>query len=634
MSDRYYSDIDEDDYFNEPDFTANEFEAQNETQTEDKETIPNPRKYVREALYKDDYVKEIKGHVPKIIEESSGEDTTKDTTFNKKTYKKMQVENDGTIYDKDKDGDYDRRLTRRPVQKSVNEQIIDEETQVKARLEKVIQKRQEKVQLLERRMNVMSVYENVRFFVRMLYTRNVKLLSNTYFFTDDALSYLEIISSFNVGTYIDDFKTISIEEKLDTILTLMAQSKSKEIFNKYSHTQIFLVLLNLFGVKHYMNCYIVLEGVELRKRFRLKFGRNKPNEKQKKGSKKKRVMSSIDVQISTIVSNIVNELNENNMHLQIHDGVHVYNYHKFNENSKARIQNSIAGKFFFGVLRIEKQHQIDQLVISNVSVLELDEEIWVQTLMNIYNIGLKKTVDDITSNNDYLSIMNQKLIMAMRKSRIPQSNYEFRINEFYTIKSVLKRGEMLKDDAQPTGFTFMDQPVYPKSDVIELYGKVKWKMKGRQVKTGENPIKIMPNIYKTDQLMELYAEWQTEPHVIEVKDGKLPENEFGNIEMFGAPLPKELVHLNYKGIWRACKELGVDYKHAVTGFDIRKGRTFAVKSGIVIFKVDEEEVMNRWEIIEKEMDKKEHSKRIENSIKKWKMIFKSYLVKKYMSNNY
>lgn len=625
MSDRYYSDVDEDDYFDEPEYNQTNSGAEDDNETQIKTPVHNPRKNIKKELPKSDYTRELKSLLPSSSKDIEAEE---DDDKSIKAKKKMQVE-------RFSGDDYDRRSSQMPQAKSTNEKIAEEEHLVRAKLDKLIQKRQEKLLEFERKINIMSVYQNLRFFVRVLFIKRIKNFEDKFFYTSKKSNYLEIVSHFDIGKYYEDFKTVSMEEKLDAVLTLMVQSKNKQLLKKYSATQIFIVLLGLFGVRFWLNHYLTLEGVELQKRFQLRIARdNKSKRPSTKAPKGKKVMNSIDTQISALVLNMISELNDHSIQLQISDGVKVFDYHKLAENNKTAILIGLKGKFFFGVYRFDKSDHEDHIGVSHVSVLELEEDMWVRTMLNTTNIGLKPTVDEVTRNNNSLSIRDQKLMLALRKSRIPQSPYEFKVNEFYTIKIVLRRGEMIKDHAKPTDFQFMDDPVYYKTDVIELCGKIKWKMKGRQVRPDEKPIKIMPNIYKSDQLMELYAEWQTDPFVFEMKDGKLPENEFGNIELFGCPLPPELVHLNYKSIWKACKQLEVDYRHAVTGFDLRKGRMFAVKSGVVIFKEHEVKVMNAWKVMEKEILEKEKSKRLEGTLKKWKMIFKTLLVKKYMSRNY
>lgn len=68
-----------------------------------------------------------------------------------------------------------------------------------------------------------------------------------------------------------------------------------------------------------------------------------------------------------------------------------------------------------------------------------------------------------------------------------------------------------------------------------------------------------------------------------IKDGNIPRNVFGNIELFHKNmLPSGATHLNYKGIGRIAKKLGMDYAIAVTGFDFHRGHSTPVLEGIVV----------------------------------------------------
>lgn len=60
----------------------------------------------------------------------------------------------------------------------------------------------------------------------------------------------------------------------------------------------------------------------------------------------------------------------------------------------------------------------------------------------------------------------------------------------------------------------------------------------------------------------------------------MPENEYGNIEIFNG-VPSKCVHLQEKGIKKACKVLGVEFKEAVIGFDRTKNWLIPIKEGIV-----------------------------------------------------
>jgi xeroderma pigmentosum group C-complementing protein len=51
-----------------------------------------------------------------------------------------------------------------------------------------------------------------------------------------------------------------------------------------------------------------------------------------------------------------------------------------------------------------------------------------------------------------------------------------------------------------------------------------------------------------NQPLELFGKWQTTPYIPpEAKDGKVPRNEYGNVDLFKkCMLPKGTVHINRK----------------------------------------------------------------------------------------
>ena len=133
-------------------------------------------------------------------------------------------------------------------------------------------------------------------------------------------------------------------------------------------------------------------------------------------------------------------------------------------------------------------------------------------------------------------------------------------------------------------------------------------------------------------LVELFAEYQTEPMKIQVVDGKLPENEYGNIEVFNG-VPEGCLHLEQRGLWRACKKLNIQYKSAVVGFDKKSGRMVAIKSGIVILKADKPALMKEYKKLKVEIEAAEKKKLIDEQLGLWKAVFKTMLVKRYMNRH-
>ena len=49
----------------------------------------------------------------------------------------------------------------------------------------------------------------------------------------------------------------------------------------------------------------------------------------------------------------------------------------------------------------------------------------------------------------------------------------------YIVSSLLRRGEIINPKSTPLDFTFDDQNVFEKKDIIKLEGRTRWRMLGR-----------------------------------------------------------------------------------------------------------------------------------------------------------
>lgn len=112
----------------------------------------------------------------------------------------------------------------------------------------------------------------------------------------------------------------------------------------------------------------------------------------------------------------------------------------------------------------------------------------------------------------------------------------------------------------------------------------------RRVLPGQEPVKkVLSMAGQGETLVDLFGIWQTEEFQNELgPDGSLPKNEYGNYETFNGSLPKGVVHLNYNGMARIAKKLGIEYVDAIVDFEMAKnGRPHAVKGGIIAHERDE-----------------------------------------------
>lgn len=126
----------------------------------------------------------------------------------------------------------------------------------------------------------------------------------------------------------------------------------------------------------------------------------------------------------------------------------------------------------------------------------------------------------------------------------------------------------MKPDSKPLpDFTFRDEPVYLRADVVELHTKSKWRTMGRKVIHGQAGIKkVLALTNDGEQMVDLYGEWQTEElkNIIN-EDGTLPKNEYGNYELFGGEPPSGTLHLDLPFIAKLCKKYQIDFVDTVVG---------------------------------------------------------------------
>lgn len=74
-----------------------------------------------------------------------------------------------------------------------------------------------------------------------------------------------------------------------------------------------------------------------------------------------------------------------------------------------------------------------------------------------------------------------------------------------------------------------------------------------------------------------------------MRDGKIPTNEFGNIEIFHENLvPLECVHIRGESAKKAAQQLDIEFARACIDFEHKKGRSFPLFDGIVVEQIFEE----------------------------------------------
>lgn len=540
-------------------------------------------------------------------------------------------------------GDTKNSATTKKTFEALN---AEEESKFRDKLNKMVEKRQEKIQNIEKKMEVLSSHTKFKFSLKFLLLKKFTRISHNFLFFQRKDEIFKIASLLDLRELKEEVEEEPCNhERVKLILDFMVDLDMPKVpmLKDLDPVKVFFALLQIMNVKFRLLHCCMFGKLTFQKRFKVRLTKKGSIDeeavwKSKKGRLSKLFDSKDKTPRSMFLKKILGTLEENEIVLEISAHLSSDEYaspSSFPENLKEELIQSINNKAFFGIYSFSL-HPIDpnKVAISNLTVLLTEEHVWVQTELNRIVIGLEPTFDLITKNNEFLSQENKDEIEARKAKRVPESNYEFRLNKIYTKKSLLRKYQYIPPEVKPTSYVHNEEPVFYKKDVVELNSRFQYRLEGRQVKEGEVPLKIIPSFYDQEKHVELYSRDQTEIYIQKVIDGKLPENEYKNIEVFNG-VPEGCVHLDYKAIWRACKQIGVQYKVAVTGFDRGPGyRLNAIKSGVVVLKEDEKKVMKAYKKLKADIEEKERKKKLDEVKKMWKSVMKTLLVKRYMSSKH
>ncbi|KAF8485445.1 Rad4 beta-hairpin domain 3-domain-containing protein [Russula emetica] len=225
----------------------------------------------------------------------------------------------------------------------------------------------------------------------------------------------------------------------------------------------------------------------------------------------------------------------------------------------------------------------------------------------------------------------------------------------YVLERHLLRDQVITQDAHELG-KFRGEPVYSRSQVLQLKAAENWLRHGRVVCEGEQPLKYVKQRAATINrrreleiraetegansggavMQGLYAEEQTEAYVPPpVIDGKIPKNNFGNIDLYTpSMLPAGAAYIPHKGAAKIARQLGFDYAEAVTSFEFRKGKAFPVISGIVVATDNEDTILEAYWEAEHAAAQKEQEKRQQAVLNRWTKLVQGLRIRQRMREQY
>ncbi|EGR51075.1 DNA repair rad4-like protein [Trichoderma reesei QM6a] len=269
---------------------------------------------------------------------------------------------------------------------------------------------------------------------------------------------------------------------------------------------------------------------------------------------------------------------------------------------------------------------------------------WFKTAMSGYRRGGKDhPLTEVDQQEDLTDLKPAKAEKKEVKEGEETLQY-YKQSKEYALERHLKREEALRPGAKPVkvfknkgkGGKVDEEDVYLRSDVVLVKSAETWHKQGRAPLAGEEPLKRVPyraatlnrkrEILETEAmtgqkvLQGLYSfdqtDWIIPPPI---KDGVIPKNEYGNIDLFAEHMcPEGAVHVPFRGVGKVCKRLGIDYAEAVVDFEFGHRMAVPVIQGVVIAEEHHDRVMAELEKDEAERVRKEDEKRRKAALGMWR----------------
>jgi len=240
---------------------------------------------------------------------------------------------------------------------------------------------------------------------------------------------------------------------------------------------------------------------------------------------------------------------------------------------------------------------------------------------------------------------DKELAKKMGEAPLPTNVGAFKGHPLYALERHLLKFEAIYPPAAPTLGFIRGEGVYARECVHTLQGRTSWLKEGRTVRLGEEPYKVVKARPKWDRMtgskvteepLDLFGQWQTELYIPPpAKDGKVPRNEYGNVELFKPwMLPAGCVQIPINGMSRVIRKTGIDAAPAMVGWDFSGGGAHPVYDGYVVCEENAEALMDAWNAEQEDKIAREESKREKRVLENWKKLVKGLMFREKMKNKY
>ncbi|KAI9807586.1 MAG: hypothetical protein M1825_005526 [Sarcosagium campestre] len=242
---------------------------------------------------------------------------------------------------------------------------------------------------------------------------------------------------------------------------------------------------------------------------------------------------------------------------------------------------------------------------------------------------------------------------------MPRNVQDFKDHPYYALERHLRRNEVIHPKSSighvATGRASVaspkkpSEPVYRRRDVHVVKSADGWYRIGREIKTGEQPLKFIRRPRKRARSLDgngsddsdadavvdedgdtgVYAFFQTTlykpPPVV---NGRIPKNAYGNLDIYSPSMvPEGGVHLQYPSAAHAARIIGIDYADAVTGFQFRGRHGTAIVRGIIVAAEYQPAVEAVAKSMHDEQVEEENARKSLEALRLWKRFLAALRIK-------
>jgi len=228
---------------------------------------------------------------------------------------------------------------------------------------------------------------------------------------------------------------------------------------------------------------------------------------------------------------------------------------------------------------------------------------------------------------------------------LPTSVGQFKDHPLYALtRHLLKFEAIFPPDAPTLGF-IKGEPVFARECVKTLQGRTAWLKEGRVVRLGQTPYKTVrarpkydrsTGVKVAEEQLEVFGAWQTELYVAPAaRDGKVPRNEYGNVELFKPwMLPAGTVHIPIQGMKAVVRKTGIDAAPAMVGWEFSGGGAHPVYDGVVVCQENAEVLMDAWNQEQEVQARRAEEKREKRVLDNWKRLIRGLVNKQRIMAKY